>query len=146
MHYTLRHTLSSLFQGQYMKRKEGLRNSQGSVGGGTRLSRQDSKYLAWFKDLDGLIIIIHKGKRRTGQGMNSASKLASMNLEWMASMLITTSSVPSSSATSPITAVAFFPSPSLSNSLNSSKPPEPTTTIPITSSHYSFFFFFFPFL
>ncbi|KAL0875051.1 hypothetical protein Bca101_024756 [Brassica carinata] len=57
-----------------------------------------------------------------------------MSSESISSFLITSSSVPSSLATYPITPVASFPSTSLSNSFKSSKPPERTTKIPISSS------------
>lgn len=65
----------------------------------------------------------YKGSKRTGQGTNSASKLLSMCLACMDSMLSTTKSKFMSSAISPITTAGRLPSPALSINLNSSKPP-----------------------
>ena len=75
------------------------------------------------------------GNNSTGQGTNSASKLASMCLEWIDSMLRTTRSRLRSSATSPTTAAGILPSPNRSKRENSSQPPDTshqkwTTIIP----------------
>lgn len=59
----------------------------------------------------------YNGKSMTGQGMNSASKFASICFVWIASMLITTKSKLRSSATSPMIAVGLLPSPSRSSKL-----------------------------
>lgn len=63
------------------------------------------------------------GSSRTGQGMNSASKFPSTCFECIASMLSTTKSKFHSSATSPMIAVGFCPSPRRSINLNSENPP-----------------------
>ena len=63
------------------------------------------------------------GNKSTGHGTNSASRLASTCLEWMASMLRTTRSRLRSSATSPTTAAGILPSPNRSKREYSSQPP-----------------------